>query len=59
MTTRGPAQSEPKSSLKGNWVVQYHRMGTHPTKVNSIDLASLLLTDEHLSQNVSDCGPTE
>lgn len=27
--------------------------------MNSIDLASLLLTDQHLSQNVSDWGPTQ
>lgn len=28
-------------------------------KNESIDLASLLLTDQHPSQNISDCDPTE
>lgn len=41
-------------SVKGNWVVQYHHMGTYHREINSIDLASLLLTGQHLSQNISD-----
>lgn len=46
-------------SLKGNWVLQYHHMRTYHTELNSIDLASLLLTDQNLSQNASDCDPTQ